>query len=210
MSMWGRRETEKTKDDSGSERDSVPARGARSQTGGQSGQAVPPAGFGSGPSAKPISVSRIGKSVTFQGEIQAREDVHIDGMVEGKIAIPANQLVIGPNSVVQAEIQARSLVLQGKLRGKVSVTEKAEIKKQGHLEGDLVTNRLVIEDGAVFRGNSEMRPAEAEKPVKAKVSQPAVPKVVAKTPPAEEDRSESASAPVSVPARQARPEKAKR
>ena len=131
------------------------------------------------PQPAATKVSRIGQSVKFQGEIHSQEDLYIDGIIEGVISIPDHLLVIGPNSKVQATVEARSLELHGILRGKVAVGERIQIKKKGCLEGDLVTHRLVIEDGAIFRGTSEVRPPEPE-PAPAGLAAPqrtAVPKV---------------------------------
>lgn len=84
----------------------------------------------------------------------------IDGKVEGMITMPNNTLVIGPNSEVRADIQARTLVLEGRLKGKAHIRDRMEIKKRGTMEGELVTHRLVIEDGAIFCGTSEVQPPE--------------------------------------------------
>lgn len=185
MTMWGRRDAE-----DGSNEPKPEVRPASRPPYQSSQQAAPPV---RPPSSAPkaAAVSRIGKSVKFKGEIHAGEDLQIEGAVEGKILIPDCQLTVGPNSVVQAEVLARSIVLQGRLVGKVSVTDRAEIQKRGHFEGDLVTNRLVIEDGAVFRGTSEMRPTETEGAAKGKPAKPG-----AGRPPKPDGRTPLAAAPV--------------
>ena len=105
--------------------------------------------------------SRIAKSVKFKGEIHSDEDLVIDGIVEGTISIPKHVLVIGANSRVSADVHAHSLVLFGKLAGEVSIVERIEIKKTGSLRGNLVTHRIVIEHGGLFRGTCDTRNPES-------------------------------------------------
>ena len=104
--------------------------------------------------------SRIGKSVKFKGDIHSDEDLVIDGQVEGGIDIPKNMLVIGTTGKVKAAIQARSLVIQGEFGGKAQVSERTQITATGRLNGDLVTGRIVIEDGGTFCGTSDVRPVK--------------------------------------------------
>lgn len=101
--------------------------------------------------------SRIGQSVAFKGEIHSEEDFFVDGVVEGMISIPKNLLVIGTNSTVKADVHAHSLLLSGRLIGQVAVVERIEIKKTGTLEGNLVTHRIVVEDGGIFRGSCDIK-----------------------------------------------------
>ncbi len=164
MSMWGRRGHELS---SGSDE---PDRAAERRSGdlaagpGEASGRLSSSVTSSSGSADAKGVSRLCKSVKFRGEIHSDEDLFVDGIVDGVINIPNKTLEIGPNSEVRADIQARSLVLHGRLQGKVKIRERIEIKKQGRLEGDLVTHRIVIEDGAVFCGKSEVHPPEVEKP----------------------------------------------
>lgn len=150
--MWGRKDPEQ-------QLDAVPV---------ETPSSAPPAG----PAAVPQPVdrptsdtrvsgqSRIGKSAKFKGDIHSDEDLVIDGQVEGAIDIPKNMLVIGTTGTVKANIQARSLVVQGELAGKVQVSERTQITATGRLNGDLVTGRIVIEDGGALRGTSDVRPAK--------------------------------------------------
>ncbi len=120
----------------------------------------------------------MGKSLQLKGEISGSEDLFIDGEVEGTVELKDNNLTIGPNGNVHANVQARSIVVLGRLQGNVRAGEKVEIRKTGSLEGDLATARIIIEDGAVFRGSIDIlqpgRAAEpARKPVVQATSQPA-------------------------------------
>lgn len=100
--------------------------------------------------------THIGKGLKIKGEISGGEDAYIDGEVEGTIDLSQNCLTIGPNGDVRAHVKIRSVTVLGRLEGSVTATEKIEIRKTGSLEGDLVTPRIVIEDGAVFRGNIDI------------------------------------------------------
>ena len=130
---------------------------------------------GASPRTDSRTASRLCKSVHFAGEIHCDEDLFVDGRLEGLISMPNKTLVIGPNSDVRADIQARNLVLEGKLRGKAHVRERMQIKKRGNMHGDLVTHRLIIEDGAVYCGTSEVHPPEAKTGIRpAATPEPAV------------------------------------
>jgi cytoskeletal protein CcmA (bactofilin family) len=97
-------------------------------------------------------VAHIGKSVLIKGELSGSEDLYLDGEVEGSIDLREHSLVIGPNGRIRASIAARELVLHGKVEGDVHATERVELKKSSTLMGDVSTQRIVIEDGAFFKG----------------------------------------------------------
>jgi cytoskeletal protein CcmA (bactofilin family) len=106
-------------------------------------------------------MAQIGKSLKVRGEISGSEDVTIDGEVEGTVELKDNSLTIGPNGKVHANVTAKSITVLGRLEGNVKAGERVEISKTGSLEGDLVTPRIVIEDGAVFRGSIDiLKPGE--------------------------------------------------
>jgi cytoskeletal protein CcmA (bactofilin family) len=109
------------------------------------------------------SQAQVGKSLQLKGEITGSEDLFIDGEVEGTVELKDNNLTIGPNGNVHADVQARSIIVLGRLRGNVRAGDKVEIRKTGSLEGDLATARIIIEDGAVFRGSIDiLQPGRAE------------------------------------------------
>lgn len=112
-----------------------------------------------GPSA---NGSRLGETVNFTGEIHAEEDLTIEGAVEGKIQIPGHTLVLARTCRAHAEINALQLVVHGQLNGKVNVGDKVVLKKTGRFEGELVTRRLEIEDGAVFVGQSAVHTSRSD------------------------------------------------
>ena len=108
-------------------------------------------------------VAHIGKSVVVRGELSGSEDLYLDGEVEGSIELREHHLTIGPHGRVRASVNARDIVVHGQLNGNVQGTERVELKKSAVLTGDIVTQRIVIEDGAVFKGSVETR-REAAKP----------------------------------------------
>ncbi len=114
-------------------------------------------------------MAQIGKSLRLKGEITGSEDLLIDGEVEGAIELKENSLTVGPNGNVKADVSARAITVQGHLCGNVRAGEKIEISKTGSLEGDLSTARIVIEDGAVFRGSIDIvKPGQVSAAVKRK------------------------------------------
>jgi len=101
------------------------------------------------------AVAHIGKSVVIRGELSGSEDLYLDGEVEGSIELREHHLTIGPNAQVRASVNARDVVVHGQLNGNVHGTERVELKKSAVLTGDIVTQRIVIEDGATFKGSLE-------------------------------------------------------
>ena len=101
-------------------------------------------------------MAQIGKTLKLKGEITGSEDLYIDGEVEGTVELKENSLTVGPNGRVHADVSARSITILGSLHGNVKAGERIEIRKTGSLEGDLSTARIVIEDGAVFRGSIDI------------------------------------------------------
>ncbi len=103
----------------------------------------------------------LGKNVTVKGQIFAREDLTIDGEVEGTVECHEHRLTIGPNARVQAGLKAREIIIQGSIQGNVDASDKIDIKKEAKLVGDIKTSRIVIEDGAYFKGSIDISKAAA-------------------------------------------------
>ncbi len=110
------------------------------------------------------NTAQIGKLLKVKGEISGNEDLYIDGEIEGTVELEQNSLTVGPNGKVHADVTARSITILGRVQGNVRAGERIEIRKTGSLEGDLVTARIVIEDGAVFRGSIDIIKAGGAKP----------------------------------------------
>ena len=102
-------------------------------------------------------VAHIGKSVVIKGELSGSEDLHVDGEVEGSIDLKEHVLTIGPHGRVRANVQAREIVVHGKVDGNLSGTDRVELKRSAVQVGDISTQRIVIEDGAFFKGAIDIR-----------------------------------------------------
>ncbi len=100
--------------------------------------------------------AHIGKSVIIKGEISSSEDLYVDGEVRGAIELRDHSLTVGPNGKVDANVSAREIIVLGSLNGNVQATDKIEIRKTGSLLGDLSTARIMIEDGAYFKGSIDI------------------------------------------------------
>ena len=103
------------------------------------------------------TVAHIGKSVVVRGELSGSEDLFIDGQVEGTIELRDHHLTVGPNGRVQANINAKEVVIQGTVKGNVRAIDRVEIRKSGSLTGDMVAARVAIEDGAFFKGSIDIQ-----------------------------------------------------
>ena len=101
-------------------------------------------------------VAHIGKSVVVKGELSGSEDLFLDGEIEGKIELRDHNLTVGPNGHVRANINAKEVVIQGKVDGNVTASERVELRKSAVLVGDITTQRIVIEDGAYFKGGIDI------------------------------------------------------
>jgi cytoskeletal protein CcmA (bactofilin family) len=109
----------------------------------------------------------IGKAVKIIGQIHSKEDLFVDGDVEGTVEAPEHKLTVGPNGTVHATVKAREVVALGSIQGNVEAADRIEIRKDAKLVGDIRTARIVIEDGAYFKGSIDI-----VKPEPAKVSMP--------------------------------------
>ncbi len=99
----------------------------------------------------------IGKSLVIKGEVTGSESLYIDGRVEGSINLPGNRVTIGRNGVVNANITAREIVALGKVRGNLTASDRVDIRTEGSLTGDVIAQRISIEDGAYFKGGIDIR-----------------------------------------------------
>lgn len=105
----------------------------------------------------------IGKGLFIKGEITGSESLYIDGKIEGTINLPGNRLTVGKNGQVNAAINAREIVVLGKVRGNVSATDRVDIRAEGSLTGDVAAARISIEDGAFFKGGIDIKKPEGGK-----------------------------------------------
>jgi cytoskeletal protein CcmA (bactofilin family) len=168
--MWHRKKEEEVTTRAGSPAEPTPNAGSR--------EAIPMSTF---PTAKRIdeatirAAAVIGKSLVIVGKISGREDLVVDGKVEGDIDLPENRLTIGPGGNIQGAVRAREIVVYGTIQGNLEASEKVEIKRNARVMGDLKASRPVIEDEAYFKGNVETIRVEAPKPPPKPAAPPAEP-----------------------------------
>jgi cytoskeletal protein CcmA (bactofilin family) len=118
-------------------------------------------------------VAHIGKSVIIKGELSGSEDLFLDGEVEGNIDLHSHSLVIGPNGRVRANVHAKDVVVHGKVDGNITGVDKVDLKKSAVLNGDISTQRIIIEDGAFFKGSIDIRKGDVKQEAKAEPVRPA-------------------------------------
>lgn len=138
------------------------------------------------PETTGVRSAMIGKSVVVKGQLFSREDLYIDGEVEGSVEMPESRLTVGPNGKVAASVKAREIVVVGTIHGNVEAVEKIEIRKDAKLVGDIKTVRIVIEDNAFFKGSVDIirtepkpaaRPQQAAAAAEARPAAPPAPPV---------------------------------
>src|SRR5262249_20154183 len=101
----------------------------------------------------------IGRSMTVKGEVHSREELYIDGEVQGSIELQ-HRLTIGPNGKIRATVKAREVVVHGTIQGNVQASEKIILREKASLVGDIKTAGIVIEDGAYFKERIDITRAE--------------------------------------------------
>jgi cytoskeletal protein CcmA (bactofilin family) len=128
---------------------------------------APPLAPASGPSASsprdsvaaPLASSRavacISQGIRIKGEITGSEDLFVDGPIEGKLNLANGSLTIGPNGTVKADVVAREVIVRGRIEGKIQGRERVQLWSTGQVIGEVQTQRLAIEDGALLRGKVE-------------------------------------------------------
>ncbi len=110
------------------------------------------------------ATASIGKSVIVKGNICSREDLYIDGELDGAVELQEHRLTIGPNGKVSSNaVKAREIVVLGTVHGNVEAGDKIEIRKDAKLVGDIKTARIIIEDGAYFKGSIDIVKTETGK-----------------------------------------------
>jgi len=133
------------------------------------------------------STVNIGKSVVIKGELTGSEDLTIEGQVEGTIQLRDHILTIGANGRIKAQVFAKSVVVLGEVTGNVTASDKVDIRDNGSVDGDIISPRVAIAEGAHFRGSVDMQrksTPQATKPAAAAQPSPASPAVVASHTPA--------------------------
>jgi cytoskeletal protein CcmA (bactofilin family) len=102
------------------------------------------------------SPARIGKTIVIRGEVQGKEDLIVDGRLEGTVNLAENRLTIGPDANVAADVTAKDVLVLGRVQGNVVASGRVELRAGCNLEGDIRALRLAVEDNAVFRGKVDL------------------------------------------------------
>ena len=110
--------------------------------------------------SSPMDQANIGRSLVIKGEVSGAESLFIDGRVEGTINFPDNRVTVGRNGVVAANINAKEVVIMGKVQGNVECADRLDIRNEGTLSGDVITHRISVEEGAILKGGVEVRQPE--------------------------------------------------
>ncbi len=105
----------------------------------------------------PVDQATIGRTLVIKGEISGSEALYIDGRIEGKITMPESRVTIGRNGKVDASIQAREVVVMGKVTGNIECSDRVDIRSEGSVNGDISTVRISVEDGASLKGGIQVR-----------------------------------------------------
>ena len=115
-------------------------------------------------SPKTAEIAHIGRSVVIKGELSGSEDLYVDGQVEGTIELHDNSLTVGPNGQLRADVNAKNVIVHGVLEGNVKASERTDLRKSAVVTGDIVSQKIAIEDGAYFKGKVDIQ-KEAPKTV---------------------------------------------
>ncbi len=110
----------------------------------------------------PTEQATIGRSLVIKGEISGAESLYVDGKIEGTINLAEHRVTVGRNGVIAANINAREVVIMGKVTGNIQCSDRLDIRSEGSLAGDVVTMRISVEDGAVLKGSVQVRTAEGK------------------------------------------------
>ncbi|MGD8377896.1 MAG: polymer-forming cytoskeletal protein [Acidobacteriota bacterium] len=112
--------------------------------------------------------AHIGRTIQIKGEVQADEDLVVDGKVEGQIFVKKHRLTLGESGKVQGDIKARWIALSGEVNGNVHAGDRVEITSSGRVNGDINTPRLVITEGACIKGRITTDPIQGQKDARKK------------------------------------------
>src|SRR6267143_6238130 len=127
---------------------------ANSATSSSTATSSSPATVGALPTS-PRAAACISQGIRIKGEVTGSEDLFVDGIIDGKLNLANGSLTIGPNGRVKADVHAREVIVRGKIEGKVTGRDKVQLWSTGQVTGEVQTDRLAIEDGALLRGRVE-------------------------------------------------------
>jgi len=110
------------------------------------------------------SAASISQGIRIKGEVTGSEDLYVDGLVDGKLNLANGSLTIGPNGTVKADVVAREVIVRGRIDGKVTGRDKVQLWGTAQVFGEVQTDRLSIEEGAMLRGKVEAGKLAAKAP----------------------------------------------
>jgi cytoskeletal protein CcmA (bactofilin family) len=131
----------------------------------------------------PVDQATIGRTLVIKGEISGSEALYIDGRIEGKISMPESRVTIGRNGKVDASIQAREVVVMGKVNGNIDCSDRVDVRSEGSVNGDISTVRISVEDGAALKGGIQVHsePKSSQAPSQNQSKPAEAPKALAAT-----------------------------
>jgi cytoskeletal protein CcmA (bactofilin family) len=105
--------------------------------------------------------AEIGASIVIKGDLTADENVVIAGRVEGSISVEKHSVTIRPGALLEADVDARVIIVGGQVKGTMSAAETIELQRTAHVEGEIVAASLRLDDGAVFNGKAQTTKARS-------------------------------------------------
>ena len=106
-------------------------------------------------------IAEIGASIVIKGDLTADENIVIAGRVEGSISVEKHSVTVRPGAELEADIDARAIVIGGQVTGTMSAAESVELQRTAHVEGEIVAAAIRLDDGAVFNGKAQTTKAKA-------------------------------------------------
>lgn len=123
-------------------------------------QPPPPPPPASTEQRSPAAKAIIGATIVIKGELSGDEDIVIAGEFEGSIDLPNHRLTIVDRGQVRADIKANTVEIQGEVQGDVDGVDKVLITKTGRMQGNITSPRVILDDGAIFKGRIDMEPVQ--------------------------------------------------
>ncbi|HEY3566366.1 MAG TPA: polymer-forming cytoskeletal protein [Thermoanaerobaculia bacterium] len=110
------------------------------------------------PPRRPSERATIGPSIFIKGDLSGEEDLVIEGRVEGKVDLKQNNVTVGKNGRVKADVFGKVVVVEGEVDGNVFAREQAILRQSGAIRGNITAPRVILEDGSRFKGSIDMEP----------------------------------------------------
>ncbi len=116
------------------------------------------------PPARQRDLATIGSSIRIKGDLTGDEDLLVQGQIEGKISLKSNDVTVGQNGRVQADIHGKNIRVEGEVRGNLFGQQEIVIRASGRVQGNLVAPRVTLENGSKFRGSIDMEAGTKPQP----------------------------------------------